>query len=238
MLTGYNNEEELGEGIKKSEIPREKLFITTKLEAEISPDTNAAFATSLKKLQLEYVDLYLIHTPYFATTDKELQQKWREMEAIYESGLVRAIGVSNFTVSHLKAVLATAKVTPAINQVELHPYLQHSKLLEFHKENNIATGAYAPLTAITKASPGPVDQIYDKLSRKYGVTPSEIALRWCVDQKIVALSTSGNEGRLKGYLSIANFKLTPSEIEEISTTGKEKNFRGFFSTKFEENDFQ
>ena len=195
----YGNEQELGEAIKAAKVPRESLFITTKATVAKDKPIEESFSSSLKKLGLDYVDLYLIHNPFWTTEDDEkgLQEKWAEMEAIKASGRARSIGVSNFIRPHLEAVLKTAKTPPAINQIEYHPYLQHGDLLDFHKEHNIAVAAYGPLTAVTKAAPGPVDARYNELSRKYGVTTGEIALRWCVDQGIVAITTSSNEQRRK-----------------------------------------
>jgi diketogulonate reductase-like aldo/keto reductase len=158
------------------------------------------------------------------------------MEAIHASGRAKSIGVSNFLQPDVEAVLATAKVIPAMNQIEYHPYLQHGDLIPFHKKHNIATTAYGPLTAITKAKPGPLDQTYEQLAKKYGVGEAEIALRWCIDQGIVALTTSDKEQRLRQYLKISEFKLTPKEIETISELGQEKHFRGFWNAKFGDDD--
>jgi len=133
-------------------------------------------------------------------------------------------------------VLATAKIIPTVNQIEYHPYLQHGTLLDFHRQHKIATAAYAPLTAVTKAAPGPLDETYKTLASKYDVTEAEIALRWCIDQGVVALTTSSKEQRLKAYLKIADFKLTPKEVQTISDIGKQKHFRGFWEMKFAEDD--
>ncbi len=183
------------------------------------------------------MDQYLIHAPFFANSEEDLQKKWADLEAIHASGKAKTIGVSNFQKKDLEAILKTAKIVPAINQIEYHPYLQHGDLVEFQRKHGIATSAYAPLTAVVRAKPGPLDGTYEKLARKYGVTPGEIALRWVIDQGIVALTTSGSEQRLKAYLKVAQFKLTPKEVEEISEVGKQKNFRGFWKHKFPENDF-
>lgn len=201
-------------------------------------DIPASFEDSLKKLQLEYVDLYLIHAPYKFNSDTELQAAWKNMEAIKASGRAKSIGVSNYLPVHLKATLATAKEPPAINQIEFHPYLQHPQLLVFQKEHDIAISAYGPLTAITKAKPGPLDSVYAELAKKYGKTEGEIALRWCIDQGIVAITTTGKEDRMKEYLNALTFKLTAEEIKEISTKGSEKNFRGFWKAKFAEDDWE
>lgn len=158
------------------------------------------------------------------------------MEAIHASGRAKSIGVSNFLLPDLEAILPTAKIMPAVNQIEYHPYLQHGGLIPFHRKHNIATVAYAPLTAITKARPGPLDQTYEQLARKYGVGEAEVALRWCLDQGIIVLTTSDKEQRLRSYLRVAEFNLTPEEVETMSEVGREKHFRAFWTRKFADDD--
>ncbi|KAF7900322.1 uncharacterized protein EAF01_007624 [Botrytis porri] len=232
----YGNETEMGMAIKESGVPREKFFITTKITGTQVVDTQAIFEESLKKLQLDYVDLYLIHAPYFAKTPQDLQKKWAEVEAIHASGKAKSIGVSNFLQKDIETILETAKIVPSINQIEYHPYLQHGSLIPFLREKDIAIAAYSPLTAAVKASPGPLDDTYSLLAKKYGVTPGEIALRWVIDQGIVALTTSANEDRLKGYQKIRQFKLTPKEVEDIAKIGSKKHYRGFWNDKFAPDD--
>lgn len=160
------------------------------------------------------------------------------MEALKDSGRARSIGVSNFLKEHLESVLATAKHPPAVNQIEYHPYLQHSDgLVDFHREKGIAVEAYSPLTAVTKAKGGPVDAVYDRMAEKYGVTPGEVALRWCLDQGIVPITTSSNEQRLREFMNkVPLFKLTPEEVREIAERGRERHFRGFWKKRFAEDD--
>ncbi|KAI4600348.1 hypothetical protein KJ359_000702 [Pestalotiopsis sp. 9143b] len=233
----YGNEEELGAAIKKCGAPREQLYVTTKLHGEKKQDVQKAFDLSLSKLGLDYVDLYLVHAPFLADTPEELQEIWRQVEAIRASGRARSIGVSNFLQSDLEVILKTARVPPAINQIEYHPYLQHGDLIEFHRKNHIAVASYGPLSAITKAKGGPVDAVYAELAKKYGVTEADVALRWVLDQGIVAITTSANEQRLQGYLNkLPSFKLTPKEVETISELGKQKHFRGFWNDKFAKDD--
>jgi diketogulonate reductase-like aldo/keto reductase len=206
---------------------------------------------------------YLIHHP-FDKSNEDLQRYWADMEAVQATGLAKSIGVSNYTTQHLKVTLETAKVVPALNQIEFHPYLQHPELLDFHKQHGIATAAYAPLTAATKAKPGPVDNYYASLSKKYAVNEAEIAIRWCIDQDIVAITTSSKvrtathptlplsgeipqedchvltigqqEQRLSDYLRSATFKLTPAEIKQIRELGEQKHFRGFYAKRYDAND--
>ncbi|KAF2156181.1 Aldo/keto reductase [Myriangium duriaei CBS 260.36] len=237
----YNTETEQGKAIKESGVPREKLFVTTKVDHNVG-DIPGAIKASLSKLGLDYVDLYLIHQPWFGKGQggdpAELQAAWRQMEAVKEQGLVKSIGVSNFLIEHLSAILETAKIPPAVNQIEFHAYLQRPELLAFHKKNGIATEAFGPLTPITRAAPGPIDEYVAALCKKYAVNPSEILLRWCVDQDVVAITTSSKEQRLSDYLRAMTFKLTPKEIEEINELGKKKNYRGFWAKKFADNDFR
>ncbi|KAI8623517.1 Aldo/keto reductase [Xylariaceae sp. FL1651] len=230
----YKNETELGVAIKKSGVDRSKLFVTTKLQ-RMDGDIPGAFAASLTRLGLSYMDMYLIHAPFSASSPEHLQRAWADMEAIQATGRARSIGVSNFRVADLEAILQTARTPPAINQVEFHPYLQHAEdgLLDFCRDKKIAIAAYGPLTAITKARPGPCDDMYETLAKKYGVTEGDIALRWCIDQAIVTVTTSASEQRLQGYMHrLPSFKLTPKEIETIAAEGRKKHFRGFWARKY------
>ncbi|KAF5534683.1 monooxygenase [Fusarium mexicanum] len=237
--SAYGNEEELGAAIRASGVPREKLYVVTKLNGWKKQDVQSAFDTSLKKLGLDYVDLYLIHAPFFAEKPQDLQEAWATIESIKESGKAKSIGVSNFVQEHLETILATAKIPPAINQIEYHPYLQHGNLIGYHRKNNISLSAYAPLTAIIRARPGPVDGLYANLAKKYGVTEADIALRWCIDQNIVVITTSSSVERLKGYMTnVWSFELTAEEVEGIAMMGKQKHFRAFQNQWITEGDWR
>ncbi|KAM3423202.1 hypothetical protein BST61_g652 [Cercospora zeina] len=218
----YKTETELGTAIKESGVSRDKLFITTKVITNIQ-DVPSAIRTSLKKLQIDYVDLYLIHAPFFAESKEDHQAKWKQMEEVKNQGLAKSIGVSNYLPEHLDAILENCTIPPAINQIEFHAYLQHPDLLKYHKEKGIATAAYGPQTPVTKGAGGPVDGMLAALSKKYAVNPGEICLRWCIDQDIVAITTSSKEQRLSDYLRAMTFKLTPKEIETINEEGSKKH---------------
>lgn len=244
----YQTEADVGAAVSSSGLPRETLFIATKCHQGLaSPGPKASLATSLKKLRVEYVDLYLLHTPWFASksgrsyagdADKAaLQRAWREMEELRGAGLAREIGVSNFSPHHLEAVLETAAVRPAVNQVEFHAYLQRPDLLAFHRRHGIATAAYGPLVPLRGGAPGPLDGLLAGLAKKYAVSEAEVLLRWCVDQDVAALTTTAKEQRMSDYLRVAAFKMTPREVEEVAELGRKKDFRAFWNDKYDEKDF-
>lgn len=151
------------------------------------------------------------------------------MEQVKASGKARSIGVSNFVQSHLETILKTAKVVPSVNQIEYHPYLQHGKLLDFHKSKGIKTATYSGLSPVNRARGGPLDPLLADLAKKYAVDESEILLRWTLDQGCIAITTSSNETRLASYLRSLKFKLTPQEVEKISTLGEQKHFRAYWN---------
>ncbi|KXJ89679.1 NADP-dependent oxidoreductase domain-containing protein [Microdochium bolleyi] len=239
----YGNETELGKAIAASKIPRSSLFVTTKLDnkPEYVGQVDAVFTQSLKRLNLEYVDLYLIHHPAMAGGDpSRLQSLWRELEAIHASGRAKSIGVSNFLAEDLEALLAgDPKVVPAINQIEFHPYYQRQAVITLCREKNIAVSAYAPLSPVIRVPGGPLHTsgLLPGLAKKYGVNEADVLLRWVIDQGIVAITTSSNEVRVNSYISnIPNFKLTPKEVETIAETGAEAFHRCFFQSNFKEGD--
>ncbi|KAI1504040.1 Aldo/keto reductase [Biscogniauxia marginata] len=223
----YHNEAAVGAGIKASGVPREKLFVTTKVVGSKNQDIRAALDTSLSKLGLKYLDLYLVHVPFAAGSPEGQQAIWKQMEELMGSGKVKSIGVSNCMQDDIEIILQTAKIPPAVNQIEYHPYLQHGDLIDFLRRQDIGVVVFSPLTPITTGRPGPLDETYVELAKKYGVTEGDIALRWCFDQGIPAITTSSNEQRLQGYRSKAfTFKLAPAEIKQISELGKQKHHQG------------
>lgn len=154
------------------------------------------------------------------------------MEQVQASGKARSIGVSNYVQKHLDTTLATAKVVPAVNQIEFHPYLQHGDLLDYHKTKGIVTTCYGPSTPVVKAKPGPLDDLLASLAKKYYVSEAEICLRYCIGKDAVALTTSSKEQRLSDYMRVTAFKMTPREMDDIDRLGREKHFRAFFTKKY------
>ncbi len=150
------------------------------------------------------------------------------MERCVQRGLARNIGVSNFAIRHMEAVLEVATIKPAVNQIELHPYLQQTKLVAYLKEKGIAIEGYASLSPLTKKSPGPADAVCKALAEKYKVSELAVLLRWVIDQGAVVVSTSGQRKRLEGYLrDVSAFRLTGDEVGWISEVSAGKSFRGF-----------
>ena len=231
----YNTEPELGQAIKDSKMARDKLFVTTKVLPNIA-DVSAALDASLKKLGLDYIDLYLIHAPFFAKSDADLQAKWAEMENVLASGKAKAIGVSNYMKPHIEATLQTARVRPAMNQIEYHPYLQHGELVQYLREQNIRAAAYGPLVPVVKRAGGPLDPKLQELAHKYDVNPGEILLRWAIEMGVVPITTTSKEQRMIDMLRVFTFKLSPEEVDEITDIGNSHHARGFWTDKFDEND--
>lgn len=208
----YGNEEAVGKAIKASGVPREELFITTKLwisdygyEA-----AKSAFAESLRKLDLEYVDLYLLHQPIGDTFGA-----WRALEELYHEGKIRAIGVSNFKSDQLANLSLFNEVTPAVNQIELHVFHQKQAEQEYMIAKGIQTeswGAFAEGKFDVFNNP-----VLVELANKYGKTTAQVMLRWQLQRGVVSLSKSANPERVRQNFDIFDFELTTAEMEQIAT---------------------
>ncbi|WP_307805692.1 aldo/keto reductase [Streptomyces chrestomyceticus] len=209
----YGNEEGTGKALAASGIARDELFVTTKLwnDEQGYDSTLRAFDTSLGKLGLEYVDLYLIHWPMPAKDT--YVDTYRAFEKIYEEGRAKAIGVSNFQPAHLERLLGETSVVPAVNQVELHPQLQQSELRAFHARHGIATEAWSPLgqgkdllknTTVTG------------LAEKYGRTPAQIVLRWHLQLGNVVIPKSVTPSRIKENIDVFGFELDDADMSALA----------------------
>lgn len=216
----YNNEEAVGKAIKESGIPREELFITTKLWIQDAGYEKAkkAFETSLKKLGLDYLDLYLIHQPF-----NDVYGSWRAMEELYKEGKIKAIGVSNFRPDRLMDFMLYNEVKPAINQIETHPYFQQIENQKFLQENNVQHQSWSPLgMGLLNVFE---DQLLRSIAEKYNKSVAQVVLRWLTQRDIVVIPKSVHRNRIEENFNIFDFELTNDEMEAIKTL--DRNVSGF-----------
>jgi len=202
----YGNEKDVGQAVKESGLPREEIFITTKLWQEDHGYENAlrAFEHSLRALGLGYIDLYLIHWP----GGGKRAATWKAMENLLANGKCRAIGVSNYTITHLKELLENCEVVPAVNQVEFHPWLFQRDLLDFCLENDIRLEAYSPLTHGKRLNdPEPV-----RLGKKYHKSPAQILIRWGLQHKVVEIPKSSKRERIFENADIFDFDIHEEDM--------------------------
>jgi 2,5-diketo-D-gluconate reductase A len=209
----YENERGTGSGISSSGVPREELFVTTKLwNSEQGYDsTLRAFDASLDRLGLEYVDLYLIHWPV-PEADKYVDT-WKAFEKIKAEGRAKAVGVSNFKPSHLRRLLEETGTVPAVNQIELHPHLQQGESRAFHAEHGIATEAWSPLGQGKDLLDEPA---LKSLAGKYGKSPAQVVLRWHLQTGNVVIPKSVTPSRIRENIDVFDFELETSEMEQIA----------------------
>ncbi len=210
----YKNERGVGEGLKQASIPREELFITTKLwNADQGYDqTFKAFDESLERLGLEYVDLYLIHwpTPKF----DQYIDTYRALEKLYQEGRVKAIGVCNFNIEHLERLLEECEVVPVVNQVECHPYLQQQALNEFCEKHSIYLESYSPLMNGRTILEDP---IINELAKQHGKTPAQIILRWHLQSNFIVIPKTVTLSRMKENSNIFDFELSEENMKQIAS---------------------
>ncbi|ATW26831.1 aldo/keto reductase [Candidatus Formimonas warabiya] len=208
----YQNEESVRRGIVESGVPREQIFLTTKLwNGDMRKGRQReAFENSLKLLGTDYVDLYLIHWP----VPGKYKKSWKVLEELYHSGRVRAIGVSNFHQHHLDDLLADAKVLPAVNQVECHPRLSQEPLMAYCQKLNIAFEAWSPLGG----TGGDLlqDERLKKIGAKYHKTPAQVVLRWDLQRGMITIPKSVHQDRIIANTDIYDFELTPEDMAAIN----------------------
>lgn len=208
----YQNEEAVGAAVSRSGIPRKELFITTKLWVQDAGYDSAlrAFDCSMKKLGLDYLDLYLIHQPF-----GDYYSAWRAMERLYEEGAVRAIGVSNFTPERLVDLCMNHPVRPMVNQIEIHPFYQQQEALRVMEAYDVTPEGWGPLCE------GQKDIFHHKIlvriGKKYGKTPAQVILRWHLQRNIPVIPRTVHKERMAENMDIRDFTLTGQEMEAIGT---------------------
>jgi 2,5-diketo-D-gluconate reductase A len=208
----YMNETAVGNAIKKSGVPREELFITTKLWVQDTghENTKRAFEKSLNKLQLEYLDLYLIHQPY-----GDVHGSWRAMEELYKKGKVKAIGVSNFQPDRIMDIITFNEVVPAVNQIETHPFDQQIEAQKFLTENKVQIESWGPF-AEGKNNIFQ-NELLASIGRKCNKTIAQVILRWLAQRSVVAIPKSVRKDRIEENFNIFDFELSTEEMEAIAT---------------------
>ncbi|WP_312824762.1 aldo/keto reductase [Epilithonimonas sp.] len=213
----YGNEVAVGKGIIESEIPRNEIFLTTKLHRENLGYESAkkAFAESLEKLKLDYVDLYLIHWPAnpknYDNWQKANAETWQAMEELQSEGKIKSIGVSNFWKEHLDALLQTAKVVPAVNQIEFHPGYWQPEVTKLCNDLSILVEAWSPLAK------GKIfhNEVLRSIAEKYGKTVSQVTLRWIIELGAVPIPKSTTSERILENLEVFDFELLPEDVAII-----------------------
>ncbi|MGY4686997.1 aldo/keto reductase [Petrotoga sp. DB-2] len=214
----YENEEEIGKAIRQSKIPRDEIFITSKVwnTNQGFESTLNSFENSLKRLGTDYLDLYLIHWP----VSGKYIETWKALEKLYKEGRVRAIGVSNFLIHHLQDIINNCEITPMVNQVEFHPYLLQRDLLDYCQRNKIQLEAWSPLMRGRVLN---ISQIVD-IANKYKKTPAQIVLRWDLQHGVVTIPKSVHKERIKENADIFDFELTEEEMKIIDNLDQSKRF--------------
>lgn len=213
----YGNEKSVGQGVREGGVAREKLFITTKLWNE---DMRAnrqmeAFEGSLKTLGMDYVDLYLIHWPV-----ENYLETWPVMEEIYRSGRARAVGVSNFKQHHLDKLLARAEVVPAVNQIELHPYLTQEDVREYCAGKGIAVQAWSPIGG--QGNDLLSDPVLKEIAARHGKSPAQVVIRWDLQLGIVTIPKSVRKERIEQNRDVFDFELSADELAAIGKLNKNR----------------
>ncbi|CDO95597.1 unnamed protein product [Kluyveromyces dobzhanskii CBS 2104] len=227
----YRTYPELGAALKDTKKPREEIFITDKYSTllQLSENPTVALESSLKKLGVDYVDLYLIHSPIIDKNGTiDIETAWKHLEALYKSGKAKNIGVSNFTVEDLEKLLAVAEIKPQVNQIEFSPFLQNQTpgIVEFSQKNNILLEAYSPLGPLQKR-PADSDKIgfysyIAELTKKYSKSEAQVILLWVYKRGILPVTTSSKIERVQQAQDIFSFDLTDEEVKKITQLGLEQ----------------
>jgi diketogulonate reductase-like aldo/keto reductase len=210
--SAYGNEESVGAAIRMSGIPRESIFLTTKLWNSDHGNPERALDTSLRKLKMDYVDLYLIHFPV-----RQRRQSWRALEALRKKGKTRSIGVSNFTIAHLSELLADSETVPAVNQVEFHPYLYQQGLLAFCRAKGIVIEAYSPLTHGERLKDPKLVAVAKKYSSAETKSTAQILIRWALQHGLVVIPKSSNRRRILENADVFDFEISEDDMRLLDS---------------------
>ncbi|KIJ35762.1 hypothetical protein M422DRAFT_261943 [Sphaerobolus stellatus SS14] len=231
----YGNEDSLGKAIANAKVPRESLWVTTKLGALNGQTVEESLKGSLQRLGLDYVDLWLIHTP--TGLEDKLKDVWKQFIEVRNKGLAKNIGVSNFRIKDLEKILEGGDTEiPQLNQIELHPYVLKATqpLLDFQNKHGIKTESYGGLIPVSTKTDGPLapvlKEITSEVAKRHGspVTEAQVLLKWLEARDIIIVTTSSKESRLKEYLDALNVpQLTPEEVSAIDAAGSKLHFRKF-----------
>lgn len=219
--TLYNNEKSVGKAILESDIPREELFITSKVwdSDQGYKKTLKAFERSLKNLQTDYLDLYLIHWPR-----EKRNETWETLISLLEEGRVKAIGVANFYIHHLEELKEKYDTIPAVNQFELSPFFYRKELIKYCEENNIAVEAYSPLTHGKKLD----HQMLQEIAEKYQKSTAQILIRWCIEHKFIVIPKSGTKEHIQDNADVFDFSLDQEDIKKLDNL--DEQFRLLYDT--------
>jgi methylglyoxal/glyoxal reductase len=209
----YGNERSVGRAVRSSGIPRDEVFVTTKLWPTDFARVERAFESSLNKLDLGYIDLYLIHFPVaFIPGFGAVRRKvWNTLEKLYARKLVRAIGVSNYSAANVDETIAAGKVPPAVNQIKLNPFVYDQKLIAFCKSRNIAVEAYSPLTRARRLN----HPVIAKIAAAHGRSPAQVLIRWALQHGTIVIPKSSHRERIAGNARVFDFELSRDEVDSL-----------------------
>ncbi|HEY2280856.1 MAG TPA: aldo/keto reductase [Streptosporangiaceae bacterium] len=216
----YGNEREVGEAIAKSGLDRSDVFVTSKLsnDAHLPEDARLAFELSLQELGLDYLDLFLIHWPLPTRYDGDFVSTWKALEEFYRDGRARSIGVSNFQPHHLRRLHENTEVPPAVNQIEVHPYLTQDEVRGFCAEHGIAVEAWSPIGQGLELD----DPTIVSIAQRTGKTPAQVILRWHIQRGDIIFPKSVTPSRVKENIDIFDFELVDGDVAEISALNKDQ----------------
>jgi len=217
----YGNEKEVGEGIARSGLDRGDVFVTSKLgNASHRPeDARKAFDATLDALGFGYIDLFLIHWPLPTRYDGDFVSTWLTLEEFYRDGRARSIGVSNFQPHHLRRLHEESEITPAVNQIEVHPYLTQDGVRAFCAEHQIAIEAWSPLA---RGGELLADPTVDEIARRAGKTPAQVVLRWHIERGDIVFPKSVTPERVRENIAIFDFELSGADVEAISALNRDE----------------